>query len=589
VVATGDDEPVDEPTSEDERPADATVVDEPVTSDPGLEAEPPTDLISIPELPVKPLALAPAGAAARTGSEVSLTTAIDALRDEEVERTRLFIRFGWAISIATIATVPLLNGSRTIGLALVVALSIGIVVSSIYYRQFADPKRYTERKLLVLAVTCTVNASVAALHYGVFTAVIGLFPVGIHFVARTEAERAARWIFATAIASYVLLAGAVITGAMADPGVYATDRVLPHRDQLVGAAFVLGVYVLAYVSARMFRRASLKAIDDLQRATRRASQREALMDELRADLERALRVGGPGRYSERAVGGFQLGTVLGRGAMGEVYEATNLATGEPAAVKLLRRELLTDPTQVARFVREARASGALDSPHIVKVLDGAADDAALPFIAMELLQGVTLAEVLRAESRLAAFDVLELVRQIGAGLDAAGRAGIVHRDLKPQNLFRVGELETTWKILDFGVATLADSSGTLTQGGIVGTPAYMAPEQAQGKRVDPRADVYALAAVAYRCMTGKHPYTGADTPSMLYAVVHKMPTRPGELVEGLTADLDRWFALALAKAPEDRFQTGAELAWALDAALRVGLDPALRRRADVLIRKLRWD
>ena len=164
-MATGDDEPVDEATSEDERPSDATVVDEPLTP-----AEPPTDLI--PERPhVAPEALAYAAAAPRTGSDVSLTTAVDALRDEEVERTRLFIRLGWAISVATIGDrADLLDGSRMIGLALVVALSIGIVVSSIYYRQFADPTKYTERKLLVLAVMCAVNASVAALHYGVFTA-----------------------------------------------------------------------------------------------------------------------------------------------------------------------------------------------------------------------------------------------------------------------------------------------------------------------------------------------------------------------------------------------------------------------------------
>jgi serine/threonine protein kinase len=249
---------------------------------------------------------------------------------------------------------------------------------------------------------------------------------------------------------------------------------------------------------------------------------------------------------------------------------------------------LTDLTHLARFLREAKLGGALASPHVVQLLEASADDAALPFLAMELLQGATLAEVLRAEPKLPAFDVLELVRQVGAGLDAAAAAGIVHRDLKPQNLFRVGELATTWKILDFGVATLAESAGTLTQGGIVGTPTYMAPEQAQGKRVDGRADLYALAAVGYRCLTGKHPFNAPETPSLLYAVVHKMPSRPSELAELPAVDLDRWFAVALAKDPDARFPTGAALAAALHAALTTGFDPALRKRADALIRKHPW-
>jgi len=257
----------------------------------------------------------------------------------------------------------------------------------------------------------------------------------------------------------------------------------------------------------MFRVASLTSIDELQRATRLASQREALMDELRADLERALQVGGPGRYTDHVVGAYRLGIVLGRGAIGEVYEAANPATGEGAAVKLLRRELLADPTQIARFLREVRASSAIDSPHVVRVKATAAEGDALPYLAMEKLNGQTLAEQLRREPKLAPAAVLELCRQLGRGLDAARAAGIVHRDLKPQNLFHTSD--GVWKILDFGAASLTDEAGLLTQGQIIGTPHYMAPEQAQGLPVDHRADLYALATIAYRCLTGRYAFTAA--------------------------------------------------------------------------------
>jgi serine/threonine-protein kinase len=209
---------------------------------------------------------------------------------------------------------------------------------------------------------------------------------------------------------------------------------------------------------------------------------------------------------------------------------------------------------------------------------------------MERLEGRTLAELLRREARLDGPTVLALCRQVGAGVDAAGAAGIVHRDLKPQNLFFCQD--GTWKILDFGVARLADTTGTLTLNEVVGTPQYMAPEQAQGKRVDGRADVYALAAIAYRCLTGRLPFHAPDTPSLLYAVVHRMPARPGALAE-LPADVDRWCAIALAKSPDVRFPSGAAQADALAAALEGRLDDALdgklRRRADALIRKHPWE
>ena len=518
-----------------------------------------------------------------------LTTAVDAMRDEEVERTRLMIRMGWIISVTSIAMVPLLSAPRFMNIAFIAAMVLGIVVSFVFHQRFADPKKYNEKALLQLAVMCVVNAHVAVLFFGTFTVTPVIIVVGIHFVSRTEAVRAAQYIFATALACYSTIAALVILGAFRDPGVFATGERLAITSQLIGAGFVLGCYTLAHYTARAFRKASLASIDDLQKATRLASQREALMEELRADLERALRVGGPGRYTDQLVGEFKLGAVLGRGAMGEVYEAVHAATGEASAVKLLRRELLSDPTHVARFLREVRASGALDSPHIVRILDASAEDATTPFLAMERLRGATLSELLRKDPKLSGASVAVLVRQVGAGIDVAAKAGIVHRDLKPQNLFLTDGPVPVWKILDFGVATLTEeSSGTLTQGGIVGTPNYMAPEQAQGKRVDGRADVYAVAAVAYRALTGRHPFNAPDTPSLLYAVVHKMPSRPGELVE-TGVDVDRWFALALAKSPDDRFATGADAAQHLTSALAGELDAKLRKRGDALVRKHPWD
>jgi serine/threonine-protein kinase len=345
-----------------------------------------------------PAPTASPGAASRDGSVTLATTAADALRDEEVERTRLFIRMGWAISAAAIAGVPLLHAPRVMSLVFVAALATGIAVSAWFHRAFRDPGRYTERAMLALAMMCLVNAHVAVLYFGTFTITPLIVVIGIHFVARTEAERAARWISATAVALYAIAALAIISGAIDDPGVFASDRPVPRGALVAGAVFVLGAYLLAHVTARSFRRASLRAIESLARATRLASQREALMDELRLDLERALRIGGPGRHTDQVVGPYRLGAVIGRGAMGEVYDASAIATGAPAAVKLIRRELLADPVHVARFLREVRASAALDSPHIARLLD--ASDRDPPYLAMERLHGETLAERLRRDGRL---------------------------------------------------------------------------------------------------------------------------------------------------------------------------------------------
>ena len=578
----------DTPSSKAASPDDvATAMDRPARADSGGlpdaagSGDPLKQPIAVKLPPVMPIGL---GTRSQHGSSLTLSTAADAMMNEEVQRTRLFILCGAVLSVAALFALPFVGAPRAMTIVMAVTMVWAVVMGGYFYRRFADPTRYTEGAMLALAGFSITNATIGILFFGVFSTAPVIIVVGIHFAARADSERAARWVFAFAVGCYLVTSSLVVSGVIADPGVFAGDAPLSPITLATGAAFVLAMYVLAYYTARQQRAASLHSIETLQRATRLASQRKALMDELRADLERALRVGGPGRNTDQIVGRFKLGMVLGRGAMGEVYEANHTETSELAAVKLLKRELLADPTHVARFLREAKASGALASPHVVRVIEAAADD--VPYLAMERLRGVTLADLLRRDGALSPAATLELTRQVGLGVDAAASAGIVHRDLKPQNLFFT-EPDSVWKILDFGVATLADDSGTLTAGGIVGTPSYMAPEQAQGKRVDARADVYAIAAVAYRCLTGRHPFSAPDTPALLYAVVHKMPVQPSELA-ALPEDVDRWAAIALAKSADDRFATGAELAAALDTALASALDPALRKRADQLVRKHGW-
>jgi serine/threonine-protein kinase len=439
-------------------------------------------------------------------------------------------------------------------------------------------------------VICVVNGHLAVLLYGTFSAAPILIVIGIHFVARTEAERIARGIFAGAAVCYAAIAAAIASGALPDPGVFASDVPTGGAALAAGALFVLATFWLAYGTARQLRAASLAAIDDLQRTTRLASQRAAMMDELLGDLERALRAG-PGRHTGQVVGELRLGAVLGRGAMGEVYDAHHVVTGAPAAVKLLRPGLARDPAQRARFARELAAGRAIDSPHVVGILGGSAELAGgpPPFLAMERLHGHTLAELLRREPRLPAEALGALARQIGAALDAAAAAGVVHRDIKPTNLFRCDDAGGAgiWKVLDFGVARIAAEADP-DERGVIGTPHYMAPEQALGQPADPRADLHALGAIAYRCATGRHPYDAADSAALLYAIVHRMPARPGTLAE-LPADFDRFCAIALAKSPDERFATGAALARALDAALAGALDPATRAHADALIRRRPWE
>jgi len=522
------------------------------------------------------------GTAPPTPASTIIHTVADAMRDEEVTRTRLFIRVGWLASLGGIGALPFVDSGRAVTIAFVAALVLGMVVSFGYHQAFRDPRKYTDRAMFVLGVMSTINTHVAILFFGAFTLAPLLIVIGLHFIGRSELSMR-RPVVVTACACHAAIALALITGLFSDPGVFATERPLGTVAHLIGAIYVQAAYVLAYVTGQNQRRSSLRSIEQLQRATRIASQRAALLDELRADLARAQQIG-TGRYTGQVVGGFRLGMIIGRGAHGEVYDATQIADGAVAAVKLLHRDQLMDPTAIARFLREVRATASLDAPNIVRVLATSEPDAALPFMAMEKLSGLTLAEQLRRTPTLSPVDASTLVTHVAAGLDAARAAGIVHRDLKPQNLLCAGGI---WKVLDFGVASLGDLTGTLTKGGVVGTPQYMAPEQARGARIDHRADLYALGAIAYRVLTGRNAFSGADTPALLYAVVHTMPVAPSSLAD-LPPDVDRWLALAMAKDPEARWPTGAELAEQFARALRGELSDQVRADAARVLHMTPW-
>jgi eukaryotic-like serine/threonine-protein kinase len=510
------------------------------------------------------------------GSSAAMTNAADALRVEEIKRTRTLLNVGWIAGLVVAAAVLVAPGDRRIAQALLALLAVGVLGSMWMQRELRDVTRYRVSTMTLLALVAVSCGVLGILYTGTFSAA----PVGltlcVYFFCRTESLPAAILIYVIASASHLIASLLVIFGVFDEPGFYPVDRHASTQALVTGQLILQMAYALCFWLARVTRSASLRSIVHLQRATRLAAQRDVQLNELRSDLDRALKVGGPGRFTGVNAGEWQLGNVIGRGAMGEVYEATHARTADIAAVKLLRRELLADSRHIERFLREVRLAGAIASPHVVRVLGSSTSSDPMPYLAMERLSGQTLSRLLRDGRSLADESLDSLVAQIGSVLELAREAGIVHRDIKPQNLFLT--YDNVWKVLDFGVALLAETSGTLTRGAAIGTPAYMAPEQARGETVDHRADLYAFGAVLYRALTGRAPFAARDTPSLLYAVTHDMPLRPSALGPFSPA-LEQFLAIALAKSRDERFQTARELVTAFQAARARAWPDDLARRA----------
>ena len=262
------------------------------------------------------------------------------------------------------------------------------------------------------------------------------------------------------------------------------------------------------------------------------------------------------------VGPYRIVTLLARGGMGDVYRATDPRLGRDVALKTLpKAERGDDAHAVERFLQEARITASLDHPNIVKVFD-VGMSSGRPYLVSELLDGETLRAPI-GRGPLAPADARGIAAALASGLVAAHARGLVHRDLKPENIFltRTG----TAKILDFGIAKLAQDPAlprglaTLT-GVILGTAGYLAPEQVKGDPVDARTDLFALGSILFELMTGQRAFAREHTIDTLHAIVHDDP--PDLLPRGtaLTAIVKR----LLAKAPEARFQSAADLLWALE-------------------------
>jgi serine/threonine-protein kinase len=265
---------------------------------------------------------------------------------------------------------------------------------------------------------------------------------------------------------------------------------------------------------------------------------------------------------EVLAGSFRVMELLGSGGMGRVYAADHVRLPKRFAVKVLHETMSQHQEAAARFEREAQAVASVSSEHVVEVVDIVRSRDGLPCLISELLDGEDLSELCHRGGKVPLSTAITIGRQVCRGLAAAHAAGIVHRDLKPSNVFllRRPDDRVHIKILDFGVAKLTDGKDLTRTGSVVGTPAYMAPEQALGSAgVDARADVYGVGAILYKLLTGSAPFPDEDPVKTLRRVVSEDPKRPRELERGIPEAVELLIQRAMARSPADRPASAAEL------------------------------
>ena len=265
-------------------------------------------------------------------------------------------------------------------------------------------------------------------------------------------------------------------------------------------------------------------------------------------------------------GKYKLVHQLGKGGMGSVWLAHHLTLQSPVAIKLIEPQIATNPEALARFMREARSAAALRSPHVVQILDHGVDGAT-PYIAMELLEGESLAARLRKVGRLSPEDTARILTHTARAVSRAHEVGIVHRDLKPDNIFLVeNEEEEMAKVLDFGIAKSTavgfgvSAIAETRTGALMGTLHYMSPEQAEGvKSVDFRSDIWAMGVIAFECLLGRRPFEGETVGTLVLELCSRPLPVPSQY-GAVPAGFDAWFGRICAREPAARFASARDAA-----------------------------
>ncbi len=457
----------------------------------------------------------------------------------------------------------------------------------------ARPSGYTRFVYRAFGWTAALSSLPVIYFLGVFSPAPLALTLGISFFGLARDPLYAWVIPLTATFGYLILALGILLGIIPDMGMLGTT-VYDDVGRIFMTVMVPLVLLCSLWCAQNSRQTLVRALEQAHSSAYQAEARAFQLHEVNQEFNAVRRYGAgkSGRFSGEMAGPFRLESVVGRGAMGEVYLGYHRDSRVRVAVKILSETEGCDPSNLARFLREGDMLRAVKDRHVVQVYQVGRLQGATPshFIAMEYLEGEDLGAVLRQAGIMSVGEVTQCLDEIATGLAAVHRAGIVHRDLKPQNLFYTTfNGVKSWKLLDFGVSKFEGSQGTLTCNQLVGTPAFMSPEQAKSIEVDTRSDVFSLGSIAYRALTGRTPFAADDLPGILYKIVYEHAPIPSSYVVDIPRDIERVLAVALCKNPLNRFQSAEQFREAWLEAANGNLREGFRVRGDALMRLYGWD